>query len=166
MTRIRCAAEQVRRGVPLSMAWDEWNFPSQATLERCLRTERGILQAAPAVQDALAGRKIKLFRALAIAEIEGWDGQTAALDGKTAKKAKPVQTYRRAAIELLLKQVSSNSKMIGLTATDLLGALVDPSYEGADVVAVAEIRRLLEETRKPGRKPLQSALPGTTAPLT
>jgi hypothetical protein len=163
MTRIQGAAEQVRCGVPISVAWEKWNFPSEAVLKKCLREEGGILQAAQAVQDALAGRLITLPRALSISALPAKD-QARALQGKE-RAARPTQMMgiRRPTLLKLKEAVQGDKRLQDLSAADLLGALLEgPAYVGSDIHALAEVHRLIIEARKPGRR--RSAEAGEAPP--
>lgn len=153
MTRIRGAAEQVRCGVPISVAWETWSFPSEVVLKKCLREEGGILQSAQPVQDALAGKTITLPRALSIAALPIED-QVPALHGKE-RPARPSQMMgiRRPTLLKLQEAVQGDKRLRELSAADLLGALIaGPTYVGSDIHALAEVHRLIIEARKPGRR--------------
>lgn len=150
MTRIRGAAEQVRCGVPISVVWERWNFPSEATLKKCLREEGGILQAAQAVQDSLSRKLITLPRAISIAALPIED-QVSALHG-TARAARTNQLMgiRRPTLLKLQEAVRDDKRLQDLSAADLLGALLaGPTYVGSDIHALAEVHRLIIEARKP-----------------
>lgn len=153
MTRIQGAAEQVRCGVPISVAWEKWNFPSEAVLKKCLREEGGILQAAQPVQEALAGKLITLPRAISIAALPVKD-QVRALQGKERPAKSPQMMGIRRPTLLKLQEAVQGDKMLqDLSAADLLGALIaGPTYVGSDIHALAEVHRLIIEARKPGRR--------------
>lgn len=153
MTRIRGAAEQVQCGVPISVAWEKWNFPSEATLRKCLREEGGILQAETPIQDALARKQITLPRALSIAALP-LDEQIAALHGKArAARTTRLMGVRRPTLLKLQEAIRADKRLQQMSAADLLGALLSgPAYIGSDIHALAEVHRLIVDARKPGRR--------------
>lgn len=152
MTRIRGAAEQVACGVPVSVVWERWNFPSEAILKKCLQ-EGGILQAAPAVQEALSRKLITLSRAVALAAIDDEDAQVTALHGGRAPRTTTLMGVRRPTLLSLRDAIRDDKRLAGLTAADLLGAILDGErYAGQDGFAIEEVRRLLLAARRPGRK--------------
>lgn len=153
MTRIRAAREQVACGVPVSVAWEKWNFPSEAMLKKCLQ-EGGILQAAPAVQEALSRKLITLRRALSLAAIEGESAQVTALhDGGRSPRTSTLMGVRRPTLISLRNAIRDDKRLAELSAADLLGVLLDGAeYAGGDQETTGEVQRLLIEARKPGRK--------------
>lgn len=152
MTRIRGAAVQVQCGVPLSVAWKTWTFPSEAMLRKCLRDD-GILYAAEPVKEALARKLITLPRALSLAAIEGHENQIHALHGGRAKRTTEIMGIRRPTLLRLQEACRDDNRLHELTAADLLGALLlGDAHVGSNPQALAEVRRLVSEARKPGRK--------------
>lgn len=138
---------QLALGVDPGLVLARWPMIESEDIMDRMAKDSGITAAIPAVQEALAYGRIKLRRALAIADLP-LDKQAEALTGKPERQKSEVpKAFSRKSLETL----RGNPALNGMSAADLLFALTQPPT-ATQSVDMALLRESIAEASKPGRK--------------
>lgn len=144
---------QIALGVDPGLVLARWPMIESEDLMERMAKDSGITAAIPEVQEALAYGRIKLRRALAIADLP-LDQQADALAGKSArqKSAEP-KAIRMPVLKAVHEAVFRDKRLEEMTARELIQAITIAKSDFPDQApAVALVRQIIADASKPGRK--------------